>query len=492
MNKFQFYPTPYDLADLAASLLQNRQGLLLEPSAGHGDLLSGLSHNNRWRVTCVEMDPDNCAVLNAPDENRSYEIQQVIQGDFLTIEMQKIYDAVLMNPPFADGVKHVLKAWNLLKQGGELVAILNAETLNNDFSAERRLLGALVEKMGHTMDVGSAFKDAEIKTGVKCSIIYLKKPEAMEEFDFSAGLEQGNDAPVFNTAREDKAEAGNMVPHDFVANAEADYRRGLEFLFKGLDQFQLGFQILDARFGKAYNCYEKIDRDEQSLHGCIEKSVSKITDLTELPEIKNTLVSSVRALAWLSVLDKTEAAKLIYSSDREKFTSEVMAGTRGVSFTQANIKAFLLNIFNRRQDLFKNAVKKLFDELRRYHKENAVYTEGWKTNKSWHVPEKVILPRGVERYFGGSFRISYGKDYLDDLDAIIRVLDCKAADYGTTIKKALQQSFDQPGNTAETEYFFLRYFLKGTLHITFKRLDLLKQINVIGTDGKTDLPNMRS
>lgn len=31
-----------------------------------------------------------------------------------------------MTPPFASGVEHVLKAWNLLYDG-ELVAILNAE-----------------------------------------------------------------------------------------------------------------------------------------------------------------------------------------------------------------------------------------------------------------------------------------------------------------------------------------------------------------------------
>lgn len=116
-------------------------------------------------------------------------------------------------------------------------------------------------------------------------------------------------------------------------------------------------------------------------------------------------------------------------------------------------------------------------------------------------PEKIIFPRGVKysNYGrGDSFSVHYGPDYIDDLDRIVRVLDCKPPDFDVTIKNALRDKFKSNletrkngGDYCETEYFSLRYFKKGTLHITFKRIDLLQKINIIGTDGKTDIPNMR-
>lgn len=68
MKDTQFYPTPWRVAEQAAALFKGPGGLLLEPSAGHGDLLKHLEYNRRgqsFKVKCVEIDPDNVAVLRA-------------------------------------------------------------------------------------------------------------------------------------------------------------------------------------------------------------------------------------------------------------------------------------------------------------------------------------------------------------------------------------------------------------------------------------------
>ena len=39
-----------------------------------------------------------------------------------------------MNPPFSEGDKHLLKAINIMKNGGQIVCILNAETIKNPYS----------------------------------------------------------------------------------------------------------------------------------------------------------------------------------------------------------------------------------------------------------------------------------------------------------------------------------------------------------------------
>lgn len=486
MNTNQFFPTPENVAERAASLFMGKRGLLLEPSAGHGDLLAGFEYKDHaYKFQCIEIDPDNVAVLDA----KGY---QVMQGDFLAAQLPRIYDAVLMNPPFNAGVKHILKAWGLLKQGGELVAIINTSAGENDYSQERKLLNDLIAKYGDFHEIGAAFKDAKNKTNVSCRIVYMKKSEFEEEADFLGGLDRGQDVKEEPQAKEENA----LIKADFVAAAEEDYQRGIAEVFKGLGNIEKGYKILNSRFGTAYADEVKNLQDifEDAIHNIAGRYETK-----KLTDVKNDFVGQIRALAWLTVLDKTEVKKLMYSNDRNAFVSQVLTDSRGISFTKENILGFVQNIFMKRNDIFNGAVKKLFNELRRYHDDNREHTEGWKTNKSWKVPEKIILPYGVTFDKWGHWGTSYHQDYLDDLDRIVRVLDGKPEDYGKFIKAALRDAIDAArehkriySDEIETAYFTLRYFKKGTLHITFKEhtKEIRDRINIIGADESNDIPDM--
>ena len=84
-----------------------------------------------------------------------------------------------MNPPFANGVKHVLHAWDILFSG-EMVAIVNAETIRNAFSNERQLLIKIIEDNNGTVEfVTDAFQsdDTEVKAVVEVAIIHLVKKQ---------------------------------------------------------------------------------------------------------------------------------------------------------------------------------------------------------------------------------------------------------------------------------------------------------------------------
>jgi len=490
MKDNQFYPTPWGIAERAAGLIKGPGGLLLEPSAGHGDLLKGIQYNRRgqqFKVKCVEIDPDNVAVLRAAGHD-------TIQADFLAMQFPRIYDAVLMNPPFNAGAKHILKAWGLLKQGGELVAIINRSALDNDFSADRQLLNTLIEKNGEIMDIGRAFNDdeAERKAAVECAIIYMKRNEYEEDgINLTEDLKRGPEIRI----EPDNMQEFGLIKADFVSAAEEDYQRGISEVFKGLENIEKGWKILNSRFGAA--SFHDIKSLDDVFAAAMQAIASKYGEGHKLETIKGDFVSSVRALAWLTVLDKTEVEKLLYSQDRAEFVNQILTDSRGVSFTKQNIVGFVHSIFTKRNEIFKGAVKKLFNELRRYHDGNHCHTEGWKTNKSWKVPEKIILPYGVTYDKYGYWNTSYHQDYLNDLDRIVRVLDCKPDDFGSTIKGALQDGIRAAAehkrkysDEIETPYFILKYFKKGTLHITFKKEheEIRNRINAIGADGS--LPDM--
>jgi hypothetical protein len=124
----QFYPTPADLADEAAALLDVPHGAdVLEPSAGCGALADAVRRKVEGKalavITCVEVAPLQCAVLTAKE-------YKVVQDDFISWAAARTwqYQAVIMNPPFDQGrwKNHLQAAWRLVAPGGNLVAILPA------------------------------------------------------------------------------------------------------------------------------------------------------------------------------------------------------------------------------------------------------------------------------------------------------------------------------------------------------------------------------
>ena len=143
MNFEQYYPTPEELGKKLAALIKNPQPPILEPSAGTGNLIQAFREArkyNHWEYRysekdfhCVEINPERAATLKGNDF-------AVIWDNFLTFNPLMPYQTIIMNPPFHDGAKHLLKALNILADGGEIACILNAESIKNPYNNERKAL----------------------------------------------------------------------------------------------------------------------------------------------------------------------------------------------------------------------------------------------------------------------------------------------------------------------------------------------------------------
>lgn len=124
----QLFPTPRDLAEEAAELVDIQPGDdVLEPSAGTGMLLGAMGcrmfgHSpERGSVTAVEIDYRLAGRLES-----EFPLTKVISADFLEMNGSLgMFDKILMNPPFENGadIKHIEHARKFLKPGGRLVAI---------------------------------------------------------------------------------------------------------------------------------------------------------------------------------------------------------------------------------------------------------------------------------------------------------------------------------------------------------------------------------
>lgn len=141
-----FFPTPDDLADrLVAKADVQPHHMVLEPSAGKGALLDAVRRKfgnaELEHYVCFEILPENQKAL----ESKRYFWSG---ADFNSTPPPGFkFDRVIMNPPFGRAMAHILKAYNMLKEGGRLVAIAPAGVL---FRRDRdyQLVRAMAEETG--------------------------------------------------------------------------------------------------------------------------------------------------------------------------------------------------------------------------------------------------------------------------------------------------------------------------------------------------------
>jgi len=121
-KEFQFFPTPKKIAEEICEMANiDNQCDCLEPSAGTGNIAEVMKTYSPKSLTVIELDESNNRYLKD-----KYSLC-IIGQDFLLWETKNKYDRIVMNPPFSkkQDVKHILKAWELLKPKGILVSILS-------------------------------------------------------------------------------------------------------------------------------------------------------------------------------------------------------------------------------------------------------------------------------------------------------------------------------------------------------------------------------
>lgn len=138
---------------------------ILEPSAGIGNIAD--------QIKKFIDNVDVCEMMNNYRELLTLKGFNVVGQDFLEYNNSNYYDAIIMNPPFSDEQNHIKHAYDLLKDGGKLVAITSPHwTFANDKSSKEfkqwfnDLGGEIIE------DLESGTFEM---TGVRSQIIIINK-----------------------------------------------------------------------------------------------------------------------------------------------------------------------------------------------------------------------------------------------------------------------------------------------------------------------------
>jgi hypothetical protein len=115
-------------------------------------------NDSRIHVDVIENYPDLISVLHGKEYD-------VVGYDWLTYDGVSYYDAIVMNPPYSEGAKHCLKAFDFM-HNGEIVCLLNEETIKNPYTEERKRLVKIIEQFGDVEYLGDCFSTAERQTSV--------------------------------------------------------------------------------------------------------------------------------------------------------------------------------------------------------------------------------------------------------------------------------------------------------------------------------------
>lgn len=253
-----YYPTPEAVADkmlegVFSAMDKNRRGkyVILEPSAGDGALIRSIvkaiknaehflfdgcwySEKIDYEIDCIEKDEMLRAALmyNIADENKTTycENATVIFDDFFKFSTGKQYSHIIMNPPFEDGVKHISKALDLLERGGVLVCLLNAETLKNPYTNERKeLLSRLSSLDAEITYMEGAFADADRPTDVEIALIKVKIPYKESQSFIYENLKSKMFSSLTEEEKSEIVQGGDQLAASY-AMYELEVKTGVAFI----------------------------------------------------------------------------------------------------------------------------------------------------------------------------------------------------------------------------------------------------------------------
>lgn len=222
------------------------------------------------------------------------------------------------------------------------------------------------------------------------------------------------------------------------------------------------------------------------------RQVMTVTNVTDID--LNSQLDDLKGKFWDYVFEKTQIGKELTSNYQEKVNAHLGA-TRHIAFTVENITSVVEGFYINRGSIMQQCIAKTFDTATAYHRDNIIHNEGWKTNKSYRIAPKIIMPDGVtydQRW--SSWSTSYRHhSFFEDLDRVMAYLDGKRLEdvnmqTFTTINKRCKYLSQHEGERYDklftSTYFRIRFFKKGTVHLVFLREDLLNEFNRQAAIGK--------
>lgn len=467
MFGLDFYPTPKNVIAQMVNPSDVRGKIVLEPSAGKGDIIDYLNFSGAYEVLACETDPNLRAILQGKCN--------LICDDFLktTKEMVSHIDLIVMNPPFSKSTTHIRHAWEVAPEGCQIISLCNYESYASSYSNKE--IVTLISDYGSIISLGDCFSSAERKTDVNIGMITLHKPALSSSFDYDGFY---------------------LNEEDIDMNSDAGLMQRNEI------------KLLVEHYVRALRCFDDIYQSGENIRsfmtalGCHKPEVGVSFSYNENTTTKEAFAKKLQKNAWQKVFDLTNVNKFITSNVYEDI-NRFMNAQSNVPFTVKNIYRMLDLLIASRNNIMNTAIERAIDAYTKLYKENRYGVEGWATNSGYMLNRKFIANHGAEMGINGYMWISIWSNPTENIENLEKAVcyvrgydwdflhedreewEKRCREAGRTLepkRMGLKRFFSdnkiEPGVWYKWGLFRLKAFKKGTIHFEFLNEDDWAYLNM--------------
>ena len=236
----------------------------------------------------------------------------------------------------------------------------------------------------------------------------------------------------------------------------------------------------DAIIAKTNIIFDNIDAVEKELIEAVDDNYYSM-DFYLRQTDRQTQIRKIRKVFWRYACNKLQLYNLMSEKKRHEFDKQ-MENDELPEFTPENVHSTFQMLIDNVPSLIEDTIKEAFEIFRPHN-------SGHKTNTEFAVGKRVILTSMIDTFMFQGKRTSPSLNYHYDqrlriMDNAFSLMDGKGpikypSDSITILKEAINNR--QP--ECETTYFKYRWHMNGTLHISFKRMDLVQRMNEVGGKG---------
>lgn len=175
---------------------------------------------------------------------------------------------------------------------------------------------------------------------------------------------------------------------------------------------------------------------------------------------------------WRDLMLKSGMMALMDAQARDQWHKNLEEGELP-AISEANILSTFEQLHLNKIDVFERGIINVFRGL----------SWDYKTNSPCRFGKKIIINNLVKHNrWGFSLNWGWRRDQLADLERMLFLLDGKPipdnrGDISTRLMEHIRDNSAK--EVYEDEFFSIRYFQKGTVHLIFKRLELVERMNDI-------------
>lgn len=460
-----FYPTPREVIEKMLMDDSPAGLVVLEPSAGSGNIARALREAGAAEVLTCEIDPNLQPILRRDGF-------RLIASDFMSVTAEQVshVNMIVMNPPFSQGVRHIQHAYDIAPAGCVIVALCNTSNLESSYYSHYREFAELVNLHGYAESLGDVFSTAERKTNCRVSLVKLwKEGKGADEFTgyFSACEECDNGG---------NGEQAGLMQYNFLRDIVNRYIEAVK-LFDGV--LEATEKINRAASYVDYTVETDKDGNQKAIkhtYGALPVSFQPVTynrerGRDEIAAIDHaTYKKELQKYYWRIIFAKMNMEKYATRELREQI-NKFIEQRQNVPFTMGNIYRVIETVVKTNGQRMTRALCEAFDTICSLSAENSTAGETWKTNSNYMVNRRFICDWITERSsWGDKMEVS---DWHNKAEKINDV--CKALCYMTGIEfssignlgEHVRNTSPAWGTWFEWGFFRCRGYKKGTMHFEF-------------------------